>query len=292
MKKQSKPQAVKLPAHGLFVLESHHADDFTMEEASWPFHKIFWIAAGKGSVERAGRTQPVRAGDLFYVPVGLSHRFVDHKGAPMTLLIVCFSDAVVRDTPGMRDLFTQFLDAQGSGRIFQPAQYVQNRVREDLRTILIEQQLDKIGCSVAVTALFQGLLVYLTRLMPLRQRDDTEEHFNGTVAHIDENFFRRLRSADLAAMCNVSERTYTGMFRKRMGMTVTDYIIRCRIEFAKERLLETGNIAYAAFESGFSDLAHFYRVFKKATGMPPGRFMDRGKGAGQDTASPRQLTRK
>ncbi|MGH9903273.1 MAG: helix-turn-helix domain-containing protein [Pyrinomonadaceae bacterium] len=77
----------------------------------------------------------------------------------------------------------------------------------------------------------------------------------------------------MATLANLSYRRYTEQFKLSMGKTVTRYLSEMRVEYAKRIMLETGDIMYAAFESGFGDLAHFYRVFKKTTGSTPKRFI-------------------
>lgn len=274
MKRFSSPRAVDFPAHGLFALESPHSAHFYMEERSWPFHKLCWIAAGKGSVQSGTQTTPVSMGEFFWAPKDVPHRFVDQPDAPMTLVVVCVRPMVFDSSLAAAELLESFLSLQRPLQVLHLPKYARERIRDDLRTLLVEQHLRKPGWAAATISVFFQLLVTLTRVIPQRDQDNLRDHFLNTVAYIDENFFRNLRTVDLAGMCKVSERTYSGLFRKRMGMTVTDYIRECRINYAKERLLETGNIAYAAYESGFSDLAHFYRVFKKSEGVPPGKFLE------------------
>jgi AraC-like DNA-binding protein len=274
MKRFSSPRAVDFPPHGLFALESPHSAHFHMPEQAWPFHKLCWIAAGKGSVCSGTREQPVGMGDVFWAPKEMPHRFVDLPDMPMTLVVVCVQPTVIAG-PAAGELFATFLSQQRPLQVFQLPKYARERVRNDLRSLLVEQHLRKPGWMAATHSVFFQLMVFLTRVLPQRDRNNRRDLFVTTVAHIDENFFRNVRTADLAAMCGVSERTYSGLFKKRMGMTVTAYLRQCRIAYAKERLLETGNIAYAAYESGFSDLAHFYRIFKQSEGMPPGKFLER-----------------
>ena len=45
------------------------------------------------------------------------------------------------------------------------------------------------------------------------------------------------------------------------------YLSERRVAYAQERLRQTGQIMYAAVAAGFSDVTHFYRVFKRMTGM-------------------------
>jgi AraC-like DNA-binding protein len=274
MKRFSSPRSVDIPAHGLFALESPHSAHFRMEEQAWPFHKLCWIAAGKGSVESGSLSNPVAMGDIFWAPKDVPHRFVDQPDSPMTLVVVCVLPTVFESSTAGRELLETFLNLQRPLQVFRLPKYARERIRDDLRTLLVEQHLRKPGWAASSVAGFLQLMVHLTRVIPQRDKENLRDQFHNTVAHIEENFFRNVRTADLAAMCGVSERTYSGLFRKRMGMTVTAYVRQCRIAYARERLLETENIAYAAYESGFSDLAHFYRVFKKAEGIPPGRFLE------------------
>lgn len=71
----------------------------------------------------------------------------------------------------------------------------------------------------------------------------------------------------------VPPRRFIDIFKQVTGSTFNVYLNPRRIEFAIERLRETRHILYACYESGFSDPAYFYRVFKKQTGMTPGTFL-------------------
>jgi AraC family transcriptional regulator len=65
-------------------------------------------------------------------------------------------------------------------------------------------------------------------------------------------------------------------FRRRFGLTMTDYLRGRRLEAASRALLETSHgVARIASEHGFSDQAHFTRAFKRATGLTPAAFRRR-----------------
>jgi len=76
----------------------------------------------------------------------------------------------------------------------------------------------------------------------------------------------------LADTVNVSEDYLTRIFHREMGLSLWDYLSRCRIFLAAELLRRTDDtIRDVAFQTGFQDQAYFCRVFKKIYGVPPGQ---------------------
>ena len=56
------------------------------------------------------------------------------------------------------------------------------------------------------------------------------------------------------------------------GQKFSHYLIYCRIEEAKKRLLQGDPIGSIAFSLGWTDDSHFIKQFKKYTGVTPGQF--------------------
>jgi iron complex transport system substrate-binding protein len=60
------------------------------------------------------------------------------------------------------------------------------------------------------------------------------------------------------------------LFRKHLGLTVSEYRRDRRLEQAYRRLLESDEkIASIAAHAGFADHAHFCRLFKSRYGLSP-----------------------
>ncbi|HXG16998.1 MAG TPA: response regulator [Calidithermus sp.] len=63
------------------------------------------------------------------------------------------------------------------------------------------------------------------------------------------------------------------LFREQVGLTLRDYVMRVRIEVAKELLRETGDKTAAIAEAvGFSDESHLARTFRRHDGQPPSAY--------------------
>ena len=94
------------------------------------------------------------------------------------------------------------------------------------------------------------------------------------VEYINENFTRELLSiSKLSEMCNVTPEYFRKIFREFFGDSPVVYINKMKISRAKE-LISSGmySISEACELSGYNDLSHFSREFKKATGVSPSEY--------------------
>ena len=65
------------------------------------------------------------------------------------------------------------------------------------------------------------------------------------------------------------------VYKDALGLGILDSIAKCRIEGAKERLIQTGDsIQLVAEAVGFTDVNTFIRVFKKLETITPGKFRE------------------
>ena len=65
------------------------------------------------------------------------------------------------------------------------------------------------------------------------------------------------------------------LFKQSTGITLYQYLIKCRTERAKALLLQ-GNLSIAdvALAVGFSNQSHFTKHFKRLVGVTPKKFSD------------------
>jgi len=81
----------------------------------------------------------------------------------------------------------------------------------------------------------------------------------------------------LADAVNLSEDYLTRIFHREMGLSPWEYLNRCRVSLAEERLRFTDDtIRQIAADAGFQDQAYFCRVFKKIRGLSPGQLRKNG----------------
>lgn len=263
---------------GIYVFESRHSDAFTMELDKWDFHKLCAIVQGNGFLETGTATIPIGANQVLYLPAHKAHRFRDKPGDPLTLVMVCFYDRTFSGNAAAFEVFSLFCQNFPAVSAFDlKNNYSRVRIKNSFRVMLVEQQQRREGSAAALWCQLVQLLLFLVRINKEQQKlftaDPRTIAFAGSIHFIDNNFYRPIKVDELATMANLSYRRYTDQFKLSTGKTVTQYLSGIRIEYAKHIMLETEDIMYAALESGFEDLAHFYRVFKKNTGFTPKRFI-------------------
>lgn len=84
--------------------------------------------------------------------------------------------------------------------------------------------------------------------------------------HISEN----LKVSELASYFGYNKKYLPSFFRKHSGITVKQYILQTKMEFAKAELSDTNHsISQVAYNIGFNDVHNFSIAFKKITSLSP-----------------------
>ena len=106
-------------------------------------------------------------------------------------------------------------------------------------------------------------------------------HFRikNALEYIRRNFKARLDVASLARQACMHPVYFTQLFKREIGVPPHRYIMEYKIEKAKEFIGAFNEaLDYTSNELGFHDYSHFYRVFKKITGLSPMQFIKKQKG--------------
>lgn len=91
--------------------------------------------------------------------------------------------------------------------------------------------------------------------------------------YISENFNKDISLQDAANYLNLSSGYFSRFFSGEMGETFTDYIIKLRIEHAKELIKASNFKIYEIAEMvGYENQHYFSRIFKKVTGLTPQQY--------------------
>ncbi|QLH31862.1 MAG: helix-turn-helix transcriptional regulator [Cyclobacteriaceae bacterium] len=85
---------------------------------------------------------------------------------------------------------------------------------------------------------------------------------------------RKIMISEIAAVANLSVEAFCRYFKVSTRKTYTNFLNEVRISNACKMLIEGNkNIQAICFDSGFQNLSHFNRQFKKVTGKTPSQYM-------------------
>jgi len=278
-----RPIAVRMPDYGVCAGESVHQPGFQMAYRVDPFHKILYIFRGEVCYQEMGQPDLIvfSQGSFLPVPARKQHRIRDIT--PATLLLLCLSEAFVNSDPDIRQVWSVLQNRRFSSP--KPGKNLCQLLERALRRVLFEQNYAQLGSKTVICAEARSILVSLSRLPEKVQDDSSHRRVAGVLDRIKRTFYIHWDLDMAANSASLSRRQFSQLFRKITGQTFLQALTELRLTHTAE-LLEKGNhsIIGAAFSSGFEDISHFYRLFHKHYGMPPGAWL-----AAREEAAPETL---
>ena len=99
------------------------------------------------------------------------------------------------------------------------------------------------------------------------------------INYIKHNYMRKISLEDVASHVFLSASYFSKVFNEGVGCSFNNYLNKVRIDASKRLLMDKSlSIVDVSNISGYEDQSYFNKVFKKITGMSPGRYREsRGK---------------
>ena len=149
----------------------------------------------------------------------------------------------------------------------------------DLALALVEEDRGK---ELALTVA-RWLVVYLRRpggqsqfSVPLASQAAEPEPLRELLAWMNEHPAADLRVPALARKAGMSERNFTRVFRRELGVTPAAHVLALRLEAARRALETTARPQKRiAQDAGFGTVETMHRVFQRALHVTPGAYRDR-----------------
>lgn len=93
-----------------------------------------------------------------------------------------------------------------------------------------------------------------------------------TIEHYAEN----IALEEVLKVAHMSKPTFSRQFKRHTGKTFVDFLNEIRLDRVRHALLETeDSISRIALRSGFGNLSHFNRLFRRHFGLSPSEFRNK-----------------
>ena len=152
----------------------------------------------------------------------------------------------------------------------------ENRLHSDQFTI--ENPISQLRLKASLLNIIGTLAEHalLTSNEPVR--NPRVELLKAVISYIRQNYQQPLSLGELAALAGMNEQYFCRFFKKALGKTPISYINSFRIQHAATLLCTTElPVTEVCLESGFNNLGHFMKEFKKATRFTPLQFRRQNK---------------
>lgn len=254
------------------IKEKIHAPDRVSGFDSHATFELVLVLGGHGYYEtvRDGLVKKtiVKEGTLVFRDAKDPHRSVDDLKSPLHQ-IVCMFDYGFLKGLAIEEEIKRRLDTQNPMVFFNP--FFVFEIKTLLRRLLSESEKKDFAKADAVFSALISVFVNISRTFSEKTKPEgvTDERIQ-RVLHSLQDVGSEYSVAHYADQVGLSTRHFSELFKKETGQNFVRYLQNRRVTVAKDLLSTTEKrVTTISFESGFDNLSHFNKTFKRLTGMTP-----------------------
>lgn len=119
----------------------------------------------------------------------------------------------------------------------------------------------------------EAALQLCEKVKAAKQQDTGNPHVEKAKHYLSDHLTQEIGPEDAASAVGISRYHLSRLFKSMTGMTMGEYLIRERIEAAKQLLAASDrSIPQIASLLRFCDQSYFTAVFRRQTGLTPGEY--------------------
>jgi len=264
-------------------IERHFDADWTQTQSQHQCYEMVYAKKGISIFEIEGIKSTIGPNDIIIIKPNKGHTLTVPGNNSCEFIVLHFSfsagnkkGSLYPSEISLEDFINFF-----TGNHTEPFIKLKVNQKNDIITLLnriVAEQADaKFGSEFLVYLLVLELFVMISRTLKLEwERSITDDNpkqkelVNLAVQYIKDYFERDINLNDICGYVFLSPSYFTRIFKRETGFSPISYLIKTRVERAKELLSQTDEKASdIALMVGYSNQQRFNETFKKLTGMTP-----------------------
>lgn len=244
--------------------------------------EMVFIYGGAGSCAVDGVHYAMLPGDIYIIPAGATHEYFSDPS--LKFYNIMFDRTLF--TAGELPLYERFehLRERRTKQAGLELKYTFSPgsipfITELCRQIEQELNLRREYFEYNAKALFFQFLIFFIRNIGTAagvNAADNQHRLSRVFDYISRHYTEKITLPQLAALTGNSPAYLGKQFRRLVGVNISDYICRYRIEKARYELENSDDsVAEIAFRLGFCDASYFVKSFQRFCGATPAQY--RGK---------------
>lgn len=165
-------------------------------------------------------------------------------------------------------------EAQSKAKHFARKNHIDWQKISNLRNEFLNADIpDKEKIDTVIHPLMLMLETYLQKYEEFSGKEEKDDIYTSLLSYITTNHNTRITMKDLSKKFNCSVSTLSHIFKKRSGVSISEYIENLRLDEARWLLKQNSYTVTEISDSlGFCNPAYFSSVFKKKFGVSPRRY--------------------
>ncbi len=250
------------------------------------FYEMIYIANGFTMHQLDGKVNLLVTGDIFFIKPGESHAYLNaFKTQLYNILFLPDELGTIRDElsllGGLDKMLSPDSEIPPLARILHVPINERRNIEAMLEKMAVERDEKNLGWEISMKSRLTSFLLKYARMyaeapekIALRETVDSEENYYGHIRkvlrHIELHYGENITMNELAEVTGLSPDYMTRKFKSILAISPSEYLRKYRISKAMELLYTTDlTISEISSKTGFSDVAHFSRVFKQNAGVSP-----------------------
>ena len=230
---------------------------------------IIYMYSDGGSIVCSENSYPIKKGVLCFVGAQKYHYTMPDKPHiydRSKVFILPDKLNKILDMLPYKDNFYSFAD---NSFVYAQIDEKEQAIVDEIFHEIKSAENDEIYSDLILISNVMKLLVFLDKYS-LESTASASGLMSKAVEYINNNIFRNINIDEICSAIHISKHHFCRQFKKNMGMTVMEYILKTRIVMAKNMLLkEKLSVTEISNRCGFSSISYFSRVFKEQTGVTP-----------------------
>ncbi|MFD1954961.1 response regulator [Paenibacillus thailandensis] len=133
-----------------------------------------------------------------------------------------------------------------------------------------KQMLEKVDAELKKLGRFKRLESYLSALPEETKAATDHPEINKVIDYLNESYRENVTLATAAAYVKMDPSYLSDLFKRKTSYTLTQYVMRLRVDAARFYLTHTGDSVSGIGERvGFMNDNYFIKIFKRFTGVTP-----------------------
>lgn len=134
---------------------------------------------------------------------------------------------------------------------------------------------DSFNSKDKILNLLANEIIKLTNMVNASKLSPAQSpHVRKCICYINENIEKKITVSALSETCGISPDYLSQIFKEEIGEKLSAYIMKRKLESAKEMLLQNKSNAEICKALSFSSVSHFITAFKKHCNMTPSEWVN------------------